>query len=119
MAEFFEITKEWFLSLGEQYGVNPIIFGSIYVGAIPFFTASLAWLYSNYRKNKSIVVPAMCATGCFISAYVYLIIVGHNVPWWVYGVVVLMVVYGAYSTYGKVRKKIKKIDKGISADEQI
>lgn len=37
MAEFLEMAKDWFLGLGEQYGVNPLIFGSIYVGAIPFF----------------------------------------------------------------------------------
>ena len=24
---------EWFWGLGNQYGVNPIVFGSIYVGA--------------------------------------------------------------------------------------
>lgn len=119
MTEFFEASKDWFFTLGEQYGVNPIIFGSIYVGAIPFFTVSLAWLYSNYRNNKSIVLPALSATLFFISAYIYLIIAGQNVPWWVYGVVVLMVTYGAYSTSRKVRKKIKKIDKDISADEQI
>jgi len=34
--------KEWFLGLGQQYHVNPIIFGAIYVGAIPFFSASVA-----------------------------------------------------------------------------
>ena len=27
----WEAFTEWFLSLGDQYGVNPIIFGSIYV----------------------------------------------------------------------------------------
>jgi hypothetical protein len=36
-----------------------------------------------------------------------LIIAGQNVPLWVYGVVILMVVYGAYSTILKVRAKIK------------
>lgn len=117
MSEILEAIKVWFSGLGEQYGVNPFIFGSIYVGAIPFFTISIAWLVKNYRNHKSIVLPALCATGCFISAYVYLIIVGQNVPWWVYGIVVLMVAYGAWSTYKSVRKKIKKIDKGISSDE--
>lgn len=119
MADFFEASKDWFFTLGEQYGVNPIIFGSIYVGAIPFFTVSLAWLYRNYRNDKSIVLPALSATLFFISAYIYLIIVGQNVPWWVYGVAVTMVVYGSWSTYRKVRKKIKKIDKGIPVDEQV
>ena len=119
MIELLEIAKTWFFGLGEQYGVNPIIFGSIYVGAIPFFMLSIGWLVKNYRADKSIVLPALCATGCFISAYVYLIVVGQNVPWWVYGIVILLVLYGAWSTYRSVRKKMKKIDKGISTDEQI
>lgn len=119
MVDFFEIVKEWFLGLGKQYGVNPILFGSIYVGAIPLFTASIAWLISNYKKDKSIIIPAISAIGCFISAYVYLIFVGKNVPWWIYGIVILMVLYGAWSTFKSVRKKIKKIDKGVSTDEQV
>ena len=32
-----EAFSDWFLSLGANYGVNPWIFGAIYVGAIPFF----------------------------------------------------------------------------------
>ncbi len=110
MAEFFEVAKDWFLGLGEQYGVNPIIFGSIYVGAIPFFTLSLGWLVKNYRKGKSIVIPALSTTFFFISAYLYLIIAGKNVPWWVYAVVVLLVAGGAYSTLQKIRKKVDDTD---------
>ncbi|MDR9419954.1 hypothetical protein [Gracilimonas sp.] len=106
MAEFIELSKDWFLGLGEQYGVNPIIFGSIYVGAIPFFTLSIGWLVKNYRAEKSIVLPTILATFFFISAYLYLIIAGKNVPFWVYGIVILMVIYGAYSTIKNVRKKI-------------
>ena len=29
--------NDWFLALGAEYGVNPYIFGGIYVGAVPFF----------------------------------------------------------------------------------
>ena len=100
------MAKDWFLSLGEQYGVNPIIFGSIYVGAIPFFTISLGWLIKNYRKGKSIVLPALSTTFFFISAYLYLIVAGKNVPLWVYGVVALLVAGGAYSTIQKIRRKV-------------
>lgn len=108
MAEFFEVAKEWFLGLGEQYGVNPIIFGSIYVGAIPFFTISLGWLVKNYRKGKSIVFPALSTTFFFISAYLYLIVAGKNVPIWVYGVIVLLVIGGAYSTLQKIKRKVEE-----------
>lgn len=110
MAEFLEIAKEWFLGLGENYGVNPIIFGSIYVGAIPFFTLSIGWLVKNYRQDKPIVLPAISAIFFFISAYLYLIIAGENVPIWVYGIVVLMVAYGAWSTYKKVKNRIDDVE---------
>ncbi len=105
--EFFSTISEWFLSLSEQYGVNPFIFGAIYVGAIPFFTISVAWVVRNYRTEKSITLPVLSATACFVSAYVYLMIAGENVPWWVYAVVIGMLVYGGWSTYQKVRKQIK------------
>ncbi|MGI8669651.1 MAG: hypothetical protein ACR2J3_07360 [Aridibacter sp.] len=107
-----ESITDWFLSLGAKYGVNPFIFGGIYIGAIPFFLLSIAWLIRNYRNDKSIALPALSATFFFISAYLYLIIVGRNVPWWVYGIVVLMVIYGAYSTIKSVRKKMEKADAG-------
>lgn len=98
--------KDWFLSLGSQYHVNPFIFGAIYVGAIPFFTASIAWLVRNYRQNRSIFLPIFSAGFWFVSAYLYLIIAGRNVPFWVYGVVVALIVLGGISTIRKVRRKI-------------
>lgn len=110
MAELFEGFKVWFLSLGEEYGVNPIIFGSIYVGAIPFFTLSIGWLVKNYRQNRSIVLPTLSALFFFISAYLYLIIAGRNVPIWVYGIVILMVIGGGYSTFKKVQSRINDGD---------
>ena len=105
---------EWFMSLGAQYGVNPFIFGGIYIGAIPFFSLSIGWLIRNYRHGKSIAVPAMTALFFFISAYLYLIIAGRNVPLWVYGIVILMIAYGAYSTIKKVRNRISEPDEEMS-----
>ncbi|HRH40664.1 MAG TPA: hypothetical protein PKY82_03395 [Pyrinomonadaceae bacterium] len=104
----WQTIQDWFLSLGADYGVNPFIFGAIYVGAIPFFSLSIGWLIKNYRNRKSIVLPLMSALFFFVSAYLYLIVAGKNVPIWVYGVVILLVVVGAYSTFQKVRKQIKE-----------
>lgn len=104
----FDAIREWFYSLGENYGVNPLIFGVIYIGAIPFFSLSIAWLIKNYRQKKSIALPAMSAMFFFVSAYLYLIIAGKNVPLWVYGIVILLLVFGAYSTIKKIRKKIRE-----------
>lgn len=98
--------QQWFYGLGEQYGVNPLIFGAIYVGAIPLFTLSIGWLVRNLRRKKSIVLPMLCAGLCFISAYLYLIIVGMNVPLWVYLLIAAMVLFGIFSTMKKVRRQV-------------
>ncbi|MEX0609396.1 MAG: hypothetical protein WD016_13745 [Balneolaceae bacterium] len=105
----FEQLYAWFMGLGEQYGVNPIIFGSIYVGAIPIFFGSLYWLARNVREKKSVAAPALLSCGCWISSYVYLIIAGENVPLWVYGIIISIIAYGIYSTLKKVVQKRKEI----------
>jgi ABC-type Co2+ transport system permease subunit len=105
----WEAIQYWFFGLGENYGVNPLIFGAIYVSAIPFFSLSIGWLIQNYRKGKSVVLPALSAMFFFISAYLYLILAGKNVPFWVYGAVVAMILLGAYSTLKKIRKQIKEV----------
>ncbi len=103
--EWWETFKEWFLSLGAKYNVNPFVFGGIYIGAIPFFFASLYWTIRRIKQKKSIVLPALLTGTFFISAYLYLIIAGKNIPVWVYIFIGLMIAYGVYSTVSKIRKK--------------
>ena len=97
----------WFFGLGAKYHVDPIIFGIIYVAAIPFFFASLYWTVRNIRNKKSVAIPALLTGLFFISAYLYLIISGQNIPIWVYFFIGLMVIYGTYSTLKKIRDKTK------------
>jgi hypothetical protein len=102
-----ESIQRWLFSLGEAYGVNPWIFGGIYVGAIPFFLVSIAWLVRRARAGRSIVVPTLCAGFCFVSAYIYLAIAGRNIPVWVWIFLGALVVYGAISTIRDTRRKIR------------
>jgi len=111
--EFTEIYN-WFMGLGEPYGVDPIIFGSIYVGAIPIFWLAIGWLVRNIKKKRSVTGPVLLACACAISAYVYLIFVGENVPMWVYGLIVAIIVYAIYSTLNKVKQKKEKLINEVS-----
>ena len=103
--------NQWFLSLGEQYGVNPYIFGAIYVGAIPFFLASIAWLVKRARAGRSTVVPTLAAGFFFVSAYLYLAIAGRDIPVWVWIFLAILIAYGAWSTIRDTRRKIALSDK--------
>lgn len=99
---------DWFFGLGAQYGVDPIVFGAIYVGAIPFFLLSIAWLVRRLRARGPIAVPILCAGFCFVSAYLYLALVGHDIPLWVWAALASLIAYGAFSTVRKVRKKSQR-----------
>lgn len=105
----FNQLYDWFMGLGEPYGVNPVIFGSIYVGAIPFFWVAIYWLVRNIKQKKSVTGPVLMACGCAVSSYIYLIIVGQNVPGWVYGLIAAIIIYAIYSTLKKVKQKRKEV----------
>jgi ABC-type Co2+ transport system permease subunit len=103
-----EIIHEWLMGLSENYSVNPYIFAGIYVGAIPFFTLSVAWIIRNKRKDKAITLPVI-STGFFLSsAYLYLMVAGENVPLWVYVLIIGLLGYGIYSTFKKIKSVQKK-----------
>ncbi|MBN8718427.1 MAG: hypothetical protein J0H85_03220 [Sediminibacterium magnilacihabitans] len=102
---WWEAFKEWFLSLGTKYNVNPYIFGCIYIGAIPFFFLCLRWTIFRIRNRKAFLLPLMLTGLCFISAYLYLIIAGKNISAWVYLFIAVMVAYGIYSTLKKIKRQ--------------
>ncbi len=97
---------DWARGLGATYGVNPWIFASIYVGAIPFFLASMAWAVRRGRRGQSAVIPLLCSGFLFISAYLYLGLMGRNVPVWVWIFLGVLILYGAYSAVRDYRRKI-------------
>ncbi len=101
-----EAINEWILAQGAQYGVNPYIFVAIYVGAIPCFLASVAWLVKRARAGQSTVLPTMVAGFFFVSAYLYLGIFGQDIPVWVWIFLAALIAYGAFSTIRDTRKKI-------------
>ncbi|MCH8494612.1 MAG: hypothetical protein LAT57_03150 [Balneolales bacterium] len=107
MAGIWQQFISWFMSLGEPYGVNPVIFGSIYVGAIPFFWLAIAWLVRNIRRKKSVTAPVLMACLCASSSYIYLIIVGQNVPFWVYLIIFALIGYAVWSTLSTLYKKME------------
>ena len=101
-----ESVNEWILALGAQYNVNPYIFAGIYVGAIPFFLASIAWLVKRAREGRSTVLPTMLAGFFFVSAYLYLAIFGQDIPAWVWIFLAVLIAYGAWSQVRDTRRKI-------------
>ena len=100
--------QAWVMGLGAQYGVNPVVFGAIYVGAIPFFLLFTGLAVKRIRAGQSPVLPIMAAGLCFISAYLYLAVVGRGIPAWVWGLLGLIIAYGAWSAVRNFRARVAK-----------
>jgi NADPH-dependent 2,4-dienoyl-CoA reductase/sulfur reductase-like enzyme len=100
--------SDWLASistLADSYGVNLIIFASIYIGAIPVFWVGVAWIVRNLRRKISITIPVLFTGLVTISSYLYVIAVGNNVPAWVYAVIGALIVYGMWALAMNIRSK--------------
>ncbi len=101
-----EAIKEYYTMLGEKYSVNPIVFLSIHVLATPPFLFCVAWLIKNIKKGTSILFPISFVLFFFNAANIYLVLVGKNIPVWIYTVIGLLTLFSGYVTYKKIKKKI-------------
>jgi hypothetical protein len=107
MTEYLASAQAWVMGLGAQYGVNPLIFGAIYVGAIPFFLLFTGVAIKRIRNRQGAVLPITAAGLCFVSAYIYLAIVGRGIPVWVWGFLAVLIAYGAISAVRNFRAKLR------------
>ncbi len=104
--ETIQAALDWVMGLGAQYGVNPVVFGAIYIGAIPFFIFFTGLAVKRLRARQSAVLPILAAGFCFVSAYLYLAIVGHDIPTWVWAFLGVLIGYGAWSAIKSFRAKL-------------
>jgi hypothetical protein len=89
----------------DQYGVNPVIFLVIFLGCAPFFYYSLFRMMRAIAKKrgKEVLVWStvfLCATA---APFIYVLFFGRNLPWWVYGIIALLIGQGIFSLIRKLR----------------
>ncbi|MEO5643854.1 MAG: hypothetical protein ABIQ40_01030 [Bacteroidia bacterium] len=102
----WESIKEYYISIGEKYEVNPVIFVGIHIIATPLFIAAVAWIVRNYKKKKSIFIPSVIAGVIFNAANIYLIISGKNIPIWIYVIIGITTLVSGYFSVKKIQHKI-------------
>ncbi|MBC7629519.1 MAG: hypothetical protein H7254_19750 [Ferruginibacter sp.] len=54
MENIWNGIKNYYITLGRNYHVDPLIFLGIHLVATPLFMLTVAWLIKNYRQSKSI-----------------------------------------------------------------
>ena len=91
----------------DNYNVDPVVFLVIYLAAAPFFYYSLFCMIRALakRRGKEIMLWSavfLCAT---VAPFLYVLFFGRNLPWWVYGVIALLIGQGVFSLVTKLREK--------------
>jgi hypothetical protein len=89
-----------------QYGVNPVIFLGLIVACAPFFYYSIYRLVRAVAKKEKGRVALWSSV--FLAAtslpYLYVLLFGRNLPWYIYGVFIALVGQGVYQLVKKIRR---------------
>ena len=100
----------WLGSLGEEYGVDPLIYAILYVGSAPFFFGSLAWLIRRIRRRGSLLWPAISTAFFFSLPTLYVFVAGRNLPAWVYALLIGLAIVGVIDVTRRVRGALRRPD---------
>lgn len=101
VSKFNEIMKQ---AIG-HYGVNPAIFLVIYLMGVPFFYYSLFRMMRALAKKlgKEVLVWSTVLLCTTVAPFIYVLFFGRNLPWWVYGIIALLIGQGIFSLIRKLR----------------
>jgi hypothetical protein len=90
----------------DNYGVNPVVFLIIYLVCVPVFYYSLFRTFQSVTKKlgKEVMLWAAIFLCANVAPFIYVIFFGRNIPWWVYGIIALLIGLGILSLIMKLRK---------------
>ncbi len=90
-----------------DYGVNPVVFLCLLFGASPVFYFSIYRMVRAIARKRMSEVTLWSTIFLLSTAapYLYVLIAGRNLPWWVYIIIALLVGQGVWSLVRRLRKK--------------
>lgn len=105
MTSFWHLWQH-VLTLGDQYGVDPVLFAVLYLAHHPLFWGTMAWLAARVRRRQP--VAALVALGVFfwLMPYSYVFLFGRNLPWWAYGVAAIILAVGGTHVVKEIRRRL-------------
>lgn len=87
----------------DQYGVNPVIFLTIYLSGIPVFYYSLFRMIRALAKKleKDAVFWSTVFVCSIVAPFLYVLFFGRHLPWWVYTIIALFIGQGIFALIRK------------------
>jgi hypothetical protein len=99
--------RELMRAARQNYDVDPVVFLVIYLATVPFFYYSIFRMVRALavRRQQEIMLWSMVFLGSTAAPFIYVLIFGRNLPWWVYVVIALLIGQGVFSLVRRLRKK--------------
>jgi hypothetical protein len=94
------------LTLGREHGVNPWVFGVLYLLHHPLFWGTIAWLAARVRQRRPVGGVIVLAVFFWFMPYLYIFFFGRALPWWVYVLVLLLIALGAPHALKEIRRRL-------------
>jgi len=113
---FFEKYRDLALN---TYHVDPVIFLIIYIVSVPicyyclFVISKKIWKLKETHKlagktiikNKKIINLLIIYQGALLAPYLYVLIWGDNLPWWVWFLLLSVILFSSYFFFLRIRKQ--------------
>jgi len=99
--------QAWIASTRETYGVDPVVFLIISTINAPFFYFTIYKMVKAVAKRDTRRLPlwATLFLAAVVVPYVYVLFWGHNLPWYIYVAMGLLVAQGVWTLVRKLRRK--------------
>jgi hypothetical protein len=94
-------------SISNEYGVNPLIFGFLYLSTVPLFWVSIFYMGKHLKQKRSLTLPIAGIAFSQLLCYIYLFSSAENLPGWVYTLIISAMVYSAFRVWQVVSTKLK------------
>ena len=77
---------------GARHGVDPLLFAGLYATRMPLLLATFGWLAARIRRQRPMIGVVIIAATLWIIPYAYVLVYGHDLPWWCYLVLAAIIV---------------------------
>jgi hypothetical protein len=97
-------------ALGAQHGVNPTVFGVLYLSHHPLFWGTVAWIVTRVRRRLIVWPHSIVAAAFWLMPYIYLVLCARQIPWWGETAFAAVLVFGGFHAAQEIRKKIRNAE---------
>jgi hypothetical protein len=101
--------RELMRAARSNYGVDPVVFIIVYLGSAPFFYFSIYRMVRALARKHANQIMLWSTVFLFATAapFLYVLFFGRNFPWWVYGVIGVLIGQGVFFLVRRLTKKDK------------